>query len=245
MGNDEVANNGYGSQSLDQHVALTSIPILDVDSLINDDADPMLNSQSSHGKDTVFLASDLNLRTFDHGEHIHAPSNFAEAWDGCIDDDLFRDDSLGNLGFDNNLFLTPPHSGSASASITVNQTSESNDSLHQYLEKSVPPNTSGVTQSVEYSMPSLKELQSSPSTTRSTSLPFMVSTDSQAGFMLQTPRSQNSHGKQTMMEDAGSLRRPTTSTSTPGSWSQFLHGITSPSRAYESGRHTSMCLRKT
>jgi hypothetical protein len=48
--------------------------------------------------------------------------------------------------------------------------------------------------------------------------------------LLQTPRSQNSHGKQTMMEDAGSLRRPTTSTSTPGSWSQFLHGITSPSR---------------
>jgi hypothetical protein len=39
-----------------------------------------------------------------------------------------------------------------------------------------------------------------------------------------------------MMEDAGSLRRPATSTSTPGSWSQFLHDpVDTPQCA--SGRH--------
>jgi hypothetical protein len=141
---------------------------------------------------------------------------------------------MGNLGLDNDMFLTPPHSESASARVLVDQaideTSGCDDSLHQYPEAYVPSNTSSIVQSDDNPMISLNELQSSSSTVRSTSLPFMVSTDSQLGFMLQTPRSQNSQGRQTMMEYAGCVRRPATSTDTPGSWSQFLRGITSPSR---------------
>jgi hypothetical protein len=236
MSNDHVVSSVYESQSLDPKVTLTSIPTLDVASLIvtTDDIDPMLNPRKSDQEDTGFLSSDLNLHTSDHGEHILAPSDLAEAWNGFIDDDLFPDGSMGNLELDNDMFLTPPHSEPASARVLVDQaideTSGCDDSLHQYLEAYVPSNTSSIAQSDYNSMISLDELQNSSSTVRSTSLPFMVSPDSQPGFMLQTPRSQNSQGKQTMMEDAGSLRRPATSTSTPGSWSQFLHDITSPSR---------------
>jgi hypothetical protein len=235
MSNDDVVNSGFEGQSLDPKVTITSIPTLDVASLMvpTDDAESMLDTRKSD-KDTGFLSSDVNLNTFDLGEHIFAPSDLAEAWNGCIDDDLFRDDSLGNLGLDNDMFLTPPHSEPAPSRVLVDQaideTSGCDDRLHQYLEGYVPSNISSIAQSDDNPMTSLDDLQTSSSTVRSTPLPFMVSTDSQAGFMLQTPRSQNSQGKQTMMEDAGSVRRPATSTSAPGSWSQFLHGITSPSR---------------
>jgi hypothetical protein len=202
MSNDEVTNNGYESQSLDRHVALTSIPTLDVASLMvtTDDADSMPNLQTSHKKDTSLLSSDLNPGTFNHGEHIFAPSDLAEIWDGCINDDLFRDDAMGNLDLDNSMFLSPRQSASAAASMPVDQaideTPTCNNTLHQFLEGYVPSTTSSIAQSTDNPMISLDVLQSSPSTVRSTSLPFISSTDTQAGrhmnqddLILQTPTS--------------------------------------------------------
>jgi hypothetical protein len=241
MSSEEIANSSCGSQSLDPTVAFTSVPTLDVASLMvtTDGADSMLNLQSSHEKDTGFLSSDHNPGTFNHGEHIIAPSDLAKVWDGCIDDDLFRDDAMGNLGLDNDMFLVPPLSETASIPVdqATDETPTCNDDLHQYLKACVPSNTLGIAQSVDNPMRSLDGLRSTPSTIRSTSLPFMAPTDGQPGlhrdqadFMLLTPTSHTSQDKQAVREIDSSVRRSASSMYTSGSWSQFLHNITSPSR---------------
>jgi hypothetical protein len=242
MSNDDVSNISYENQSMDQTAARSSRSTLSMASSMDttNNADPTLDRQSSHEDGEGFFSGDLNAEMFDHGEHIFDSVDDAGIWNDCITDDIFQSDLMCNMSLDSDFFLTPPRSEQAPASMqadrAINEIPERNDSLHQYPRAYAPSNPSGIAQDLEIPMPSLNELQTSPGTIESTSLPFKVSTDSQAGIhgnqpdlMIQTTRSHTSHGKQTRTEVDDSVRRSASSMGTSGNWSDFLHGITRPS----------------